>query len=196
MTSLDALQALPPDLLKHALASLKRRVGIEGSKIARGLYQGQAPPAGPELRAAGFDTLILCAAEWQPPHDADLVCSTILGYTPGTDPYPGVTLFHAPADDDFDNPPSAKVVKVAAEAASFAARQILRGGNVLVSCWAGVNRSGLVTGLTLHGLTGLSGAQCIARIRGARPKALTNPQFVAALAKIQGARQVGVTQPA
>ncbi len=156
--------------------------------ISRGLFQGQAPPCGPQLRQAGIDTIILCAEEWQPPHNVDPISGAILGYRPGMHPYPGVAIFHAPADDDFNAPPSPQAIAIAARAANFAAGRILRGGNVFVSCWMGKNRSGLVTGLTLHGLTGLAGATCAALIKRARPEALTNPQFVEALSKIQGKR--------
>jgi protein-tyrosine phosphatase len=50
-----------------------------------------------------------------------------------------------------------------------------------VTCWAGRNRSGLVTAIALHKLTGFSGVQCVRIIRKARPLALTNLQFRAAI---------------
>ena len=164
------------------------RVGLDTSPIFRGLYQGEAPPAGSLLRKAGFDTIILCAAEWQPPVSADEVCCDILGYIPETDPYPGVSLFHAPNDDDFKRTPSREVLAGALRAANHTAASVLQGAKVLVSCWAGINRSGLVTGLTLHKLTGLSGSDCIKVIRKGRPQALSNPQFVKILNKIPSAK--------
>lgn len=168
---------------------LPRRTSVEGSFICRGLYQGQAPPCGPMLRAAGIDTIILCAEEWQPPGAVDPICATVLGYQPGQHPYPGVQLIYAPADDDFDKPPSPGVLSVAASAAAQAARRILQGGKVMSSCWMGKNRSGLVTAMTLHGLTGLGGRDILAHMRQTRPQALTNPQFRAAIEKIQPVRR-------
>ncbi len=177
---------LPPELLHQALNRIPKRTGIEGSLITRGLYQGMAPPTGPMLRQAGIDTIVLCAAEWQPPEVVDPVCSAVLGYQPGVHPYPGVSMVYAPADDDFVQPPSRESLLLALQAATLVAQRIREGGTVLVSCWAGKNRSGLVTGLALHRLTGLPGSSCVGLIKRARPQALTNPQFIAALGRIRG----------
>jgi protein-tyrosine phosphatase len=49
---------------------------------------------------------------------------------------------------------------------------------VLVHCAAGVNRSGLVNALAVREITGCSGAEAMARVRRARPGALTNEWFV------------------
>lgn len=185
MLTLEELYRRNPMLALAALSRIPRRVGVEGSLIMRGLYQGQAPPAGPFLRALGIDTIILCAEEWQPPHQVDPLCAAVLGYKAGSDPYPGVEKYYAPAADDFNNQPPAHVVDRASKAAVFTAHRVLQGRTVFVSCWAGKNRSGFVTTLAMHGLTGLPGALCVALLRRARPQALTNPQFVSALAKIQ-----------
>jgi hypothetical protein len=164
---------------------LPRRTRVEGSRIYQGLFQGQAPPCGPLLSQMGFDTIVLCAEEWQPPGRVDPVCAAILGYNPSLPAYPGVEVVYAPADDDFDQPPSAPVLGLASKAASVAAQRVLQGGRVLVTCWMGKNRSGLVTALALHGLTGLGGAQILQHIRKARPQALTNPQFRDAISRIR-----------
>jgi hypothetical protein len=148
-----------------------------------------APPVGPLLRNAGFDMIVFCADEWQPPGFAEETCTAILGYKPGTNPYPGVALVHAPNDDDFQAPPPREVLQQALKAASYAAYRVAQGGKVLVSCWAGINRSGLVTALALHRLTGLSGKDCIAAVRKGRPQALRNPQFLNILGRIQATQK-------
>ena len=181
----EAAALLREQALKQALANVPRRTVIEGTRIIRGLYQGWAPPTGPMLRQKGIDAIILCAGEWQAPHFADPLCAAALGWEQGTDPYPGVQIIHAPADDDFSRPPPEQAIEIATRAAVQAARILLRGGRVLSSCWMGKNRSGLVTALTLHGLTGLSGAHVLAHIRKVRPQALSNPQFRAAIMKIR-----------
>lgn len=186
---MPSLDRLDPAIFQHVLDRMPRRTGVEGTRITRGLFQGMAPPAGPMLRQSGIDMIVLCAMEWQPPGVVDPVCGAVLGYRPGTHPYPGVTLVYAPADDDFERPPSRDVLARALRAADQTARRVAQGGNVLVSCWAGKNRSGLVTGLALHRLTGLPGAACVNHIKRVRPIALGNPQFVAALNRIQGAPQ-------
>ncbi len=185
MNSLQGLMS--PALLQQALARIPRRTGLDATNIYRGLYQGMAPPAGPLLSSSGFDTIVLCAAEWQPPRFVDPVCGAVLGYQPNQHPYPGTVLVYAPADDDFDNPPSRAVLALALRASNFVAQRVAQGSNVLVTCWAGRNRSGLVTGLALHRLTGLMGAACVAHIQRVRPMALRNPQFVAVLNRLRGA---------
>ncbi len=186
---MPSLEDLPPALRRQLVSRLRLRQGMDASPIFRGLHQGWAPPAGPLLRQAGFDMIVLCAEEWQPPGFADETCSQVLGYTPQTDPYPGVALVHAPNDDDFQKPPSREVLAQALKAASYAAYRVAHGGRVLVSCWAGINRSGLVSALTLHKLTGLAGRDCIAVIQKARPQALRNPQFVSLLNRIQATQR-------
>lgn len=183
--ALRAFYQQDPALIQRALAALPKRTAVEGTLITKGLYQGMAPPCGPALRASGIDTIILCAEEWQPPRNVDPACAVVLGYRPGLPAYPGVNVVYAPADDDFDNPPSASVIQLASKAASIAAVRAAQGGKVLVTCWMGRNRSGLVTALALHALTGMSGSQIIQHIKRVRPVALSNPQFRAALSKIQ-----------
>ena len=190
MNDFEAFARANPALARQALAQLPRRTQVEGSLIAPGLYQGQAPPCGPTLRQAGIDTLVLCAEEWQPPYNIDPVCAAVLGYHPALPAYPGVQLVYAPADDDFDKPPSPAVLELAGKAAAAAAFRILQGGKVMVSCWAGKNRSGLVTCLTLQGLTGIGGPGILQHMAKARPQALTNPQFRAAIQKIRPVNMV------
>lgn len=53
-----------------------------------------------------------------------------------------------------------------------------RGESVVTSCWAGLNRSGLMSAMTLVKL-GATPAQAVAQVRAARgPSALGNPVFV------------------
>jgi hypothetical protein len=192
MSSLDiALKAYPPEVRPMVLRAILRqnpkRTQIEGSLIVPGLIQGRAPPCGSLLRQSGIDTIVLCAEEWQPPYQTDPICSYVLGYQPGTHPYPGVELIRAPADDDFERPPSTTALNLASRTAGLVAQRILRGHKVFVSCWMGKNRSGLVTCLTLHGLTGLGGADVLRHLWAKRPEAMTNPQFQAAVAQIRQA---------
>ncbi len=48
----------------------------------------------------------------------------------------------------------------------------------MVTCMAGINRSGLVSAVTLHMMTGRSGKDCVRHIQQCRPGALRNPRFV------------------
>lgn len=55
---------------------------------------------------------------------------------------------------------------------------IQQGERVLVHCYAGLNRSGLVNALVVRRLKGVSGAELVAYIRRRRPGALSNRRFV------------------
>jgi Dual specificity phosphatase, catalytic domain len=58
------------------------------------------------------------------------------------------------------------------------ADEIDRGGCVLVHCWGGRNRSGLVSALALTRLQGITGAEAIHAVRAVRRGALVNQFFV------------------
>lgn len=148
---------------------------IEGSpsfahNVLGGLWIGNAPPIlsaherGTNSRAlASFDTIVLCAREYQP--EAGL--------------FGGQEVIHAPMDDNFEF-----MTKECAETAARAARNVIarisEGSQVLVTCLAGRNRSGLVCALALcFGPERLSSNDAIRLVRDARGQhALRNPLFV------------------
>lgn len=161
-------------------------MNLDASCIYPGLYQGSAPETGPLVASEGFDTLVLCAYEWQPPKVFDPTLALALGYGgQGANPYPGVTLVYAPNVDDTLRPPSRADLALALKAAHHVAARVQAGGKVLVTCQAGKNRSGLVTAMALHEITGIAGKACVDIIKMVRPIALTNRQFVDALQRIQ-----------
>jgi protein-tyrosine phosphatase len=141
---------------------------VEADLIHPGLWQGSKPPLGSTVAEAGFDILVLCAEEYQPPAEH----------------FPDVVVLHAPNDDDSFVAPTRDQLKIAWEAAQRASLAIQAGQNVLVTCYAGINRSGLVSALTLHKLLGISGVEACMKIKRARPQALTNPQFIRCLARV------------
>jgi protein-tyrosine phosphatase len=145
---------------------------IEASRITPRLYQGSRPPTGNRVANAGFDTLVLCAEEFQPPDNQ----------------FHGVQIIRCPIDDTF-------VVKddtwlPAVRAATAVCVSLRRGAKVLTTCQAGRNRSGLVNALTLHMLTGMSGTDAVQLIQSRRPAALTNFGFVRALERLQPAQEM------
>lgn len=141
---------------------------FNASEIIPNLWQGGAPPAGPYLHEEGFGLLVLCALEYQPPGPL----------------FDRVEVIHAPADDDFDNPPPREALTLALSTANRVVEAYRRGLKIMVTCRMGVNRSGLVTALSLHKLFGVSGSSAIQTIKKARPFALSNPQFLACLERI------------
>lgn len=136
---------------------------LDANRISPGLYQGSVPPPGGTVGRAGFDTVVLCAVELQPGN--------------GLVPPRGVRAIKCPLDDD----PTVRLAesdwKKAVWAAEIVARRVRRGQRVLVTCAAGRNRSGLVTSIALHMLSGMRGRDCIRHIRQRRQNACTNPRF-------------------
>ncbi|MHC4814343.1 MAG: protein-tyrosine phosphatase family protein [Planctomycetota bacterium] len=146
---------------------------VDADRIAPKLYQGSLPPQGWALARSGFKVLVLAAREYQPPAWS----------------FPGVDVIRLPMDD-VDRPLNEAQrarVKLAAQIVSQRAR---RGERVLVTCAAGLNRSGLIVGTALK-LAGLGGCDAVRRIRRARgPLALSNPSFVQALSGLRRCRSV------
>jgi len=143
-------------------------VTFDASRIHQGLFQGSRPPTGARLQREGFRLLVLCAMEHQPPASA----------------FPGVTVIHAPNDDDFDRMPTREELQLALGAARQAALVLASGGLVLSTCFAGRNRSGLVSALSLHLWLGVSGNKAIEMIQARRQRALRNPGFLTVLGRL------------
>ena len=146
---------------------------IEASEITKNLWQGSVPEPGKYVAEAGFDVLVLSAREYQR--------SSIY--------YPGVQVLHAPNDDNERYPFTREKLKVALQTARSVAEAVNEGKNVLVTCAAGLNRSGLISALALHFLYGWSGAQCVKVVREKRgiwrdPQPLSNDEFVTVLNRL------------
>jgi len=128
--------------------------------IVENLYQGAFPPPGEGLKKAGFDVLVLCAAEHQ---RADL--------------YPGLTVVKAGGDDDHRYERLMRFIDMWKQAASFTAEHVRANHKVLVTCMAGQNRSGLVVAMALVELMGMSGKDVVPFVQGRRALALNNKTF-------------------
>lgn len=112
--------------------------------------------------------MVFCAREFQP------AAST----------YPGVQVLHAPFDDNFNRMLSRNELRTAIMAASRIVPVLRDGEKVLVTCWQGWNRSGLVSALALHLWLGISGAEAAKIIREKRTGALCNPNFIELLERL------------
>ena len=123
---------------------------------------GCPPPDFPVRRH--FDCLVLSAREYQ---------------VPGL--FPGVPAVRVALNDD-GSPMTKEEGVEAVRAAGRTIRWLNDGLKVLVTCFAGRNRSGLVTALVLCKGMGASPDQAIAAIRKARgPEAFRNQYFEAFL---------------
>lgn len=138
---------------------------IDASRIHGGLYQGGAPPKGRALSKAGFDVVVLCAEEYQP--DDHL--------------FPGVSVVRLPMADIpvLLTEKQLRMLKLTAREVAF---RLERGQKVLVTCAAGLNRSGLLNAAILIEAYGASPVQAIRTVRLHRNAlALNNPAFVHAI---------------
>jgi hypothetical protein len=135
------------------------------------LWQGSRPAAGAYLRERGFRMVVFCAKEFQPPSFL----------------YPGLHIIRARLDDS--GAPMTNDEWLAACAASREAARAMRDGlPVYSSCHMGQNRSGLVAALALIRTTGISGKEAVRRVKSARPYALGNSWFRAAIERIPSVR--------
>lgn len=109
-----------------------------------------------------FRVVVLCADEVQPPlSDFPL----------------GIKVIRCPLRDE-ETPLSAQDTNQVMHAAQRCARSVLRGRRTLITCNAGLNRSGLVMATTLHLLTGQPGFECARVVQRRRPGALYNRTFL------------------
>jgi hypothetical protein len=131
------------------------------------IWQGNADSA---LRLhPSFDLLVLCAEEFQP--------------DPRTFAAGSTAILYAPNDDAKPTPDQ---LRIAHAAADQVARTVMLGRRSLVTCLAGRNRSGLVSALALHMLTGCGGrtAKNVVRKNRLGAAALTNRDFNSVLDRI------------
>ena len=155
---------------------MKRHPTLDAHEIAPGMWQGSFPPLGPAVAQGDFNLLVLCARELQP----------------NSNQFHNVAVAHAPNDDNAAfGPLTRDKLMVALQAARRTAKAIKAGQRVLVTCAKGMNRSGLVSALTLHLLYGWSGEQCIRQVRNCRRgrdgyQPLSNSDFTGVLRRLPG----------
>lgn len=133
---------------------------IDITHVYEGLYQGAWPPIGDQLARRGFDVLVLAANENQ--HE---------------ELYSNIQVICAPGDDDARPERLARFLPGWMLAAARVAQLLERGKKVLVTCMAGLNRSGMITAMALHLHTGWSGEECVEHIQSLRANALCNETF-------------------
>jgi protein-tyrosine phosphatase len=144
-------------------------------RIAQWLWQGREPerPCSPYAVPDRIDLLVLCYMQHQEPWNR----------FEGR----GFAVLQAPFDDDTVTMRTGDE-EIAHRAARAAFGVMYHGGNVLITCHQGFNRSGLVSALALRYLQSdenLSGAQAAALVREARPGSLYNPAFNAYLESLK-----------
>lgn len=138
---------------------------MDANKIVEHLYQGSKPSLKDAKELAHiFDALVLAANEHQ--LDTDKILPTL----------------HVRLNDYPSVPITEKEKELAVKAGKAVADMIDDGKDVMVTCVAGLNRSGLISALALmnshHKMTP---QQAMSTIRQARPMALFNKSFISFL---------------
>ena len=142
-------------------------VALDASNIAKRLWIGGKPPVDRDLP---FDVLALCAAEVQP--DEIVFPRTVVRV-----PLPDAEL-------------ASYQRRRALQGAQFVARHLAGGKRVLVTCYAGLNRSALVAGLALGMITRMKPDEIVDLIRARRSsEALNNSHFVEYLRRFNRSAQ-------
>jgi protein-tyrosine phosphatase len=134
---------------------------VNANRVHGNLWMSHAPKPEDGFRMSdNFDVLVLAAEEHQPSGRF----------------FPGVKVIHAPLDDTTQVP--ANELRIAKKAAAMVATALSKGKRVLVTCWLGRNRSGIITALALVRM-GAQPEKAIELVRRARGEhALSNPTFV------------------
>ena len=140
------------------------------------IYMGDAADAVLALDQPGrFDLVVFCAKEFPPPPQALRDRSRM------------TRAYFVPLDDSL-TPITQDEAFAANQAAIVTAKSLLKGKRVIVTCMKGKNRSGLVTALALHILSGSGGAAALKHVRARRihveGQALTNPSFAELLTNL------------
>jgi protein-tyrosine phosphatase len=134
--------------------------------IVPGIAQG-AYPDPPKSAFQVFDVIVFCAEELQPRIKAPA----------------GKQIFKLPLDDDIYRPIPPEIGKLLHQAAQALATYHAGGHKLLITCAQGVNRSGLMTGLTMMYSLRMPARETIKLIRSKRKSqdpdlfALCNPMF-------------------
>ena len=165
---------------------------MQAQEIHPGLWQGSWPAPGPWLKVNGFSTLVLCAQEFQPPH----IIPPHLGAMRGlrmANPWPGVEVIYAPNDDDPYTPPPKETLRGAIRAGRIVAERLSQNRKVLVTCWQGRNRSGLVSALGLFFHLGIPGEQATEIVQRRRTGVFVDP--LSRLQRDDHANEAVVAQP-
>jgi hypothetical protein len=138
------------------------------------LYQAGAKEIPEILRSKNISLLVLAATEYQPDH---------ISGTGGN--FVGAEVIYVPLKDTILFTPKEfrKTVDKAKKVADHVITHIESGNNVLSTCWAGLNRSGLISGLAIRELSKAPGKKVVRQIRKRRSwRALSNPLFARVVA--------------
>ena len=133
---------------------------IDANEVHNKIWVGSVPPKGDILFNLGFTHVVLCADDFQFPADN----------------FHNINVIHCPFEDS-DTIMSNKTMALIFATARAVAEAHKAGGNVLVTCAAGINRSSLVAALAMR-MLGEPPWIAVEKIRANRlPTCLSNTCF-------------------
>lgn len=132
---------------------------LDTTHLTGTLWIGGRPECGRLVGEKGFDLLVLCAEEYQPPAWA----------------FHGVDVHHAPFDDKEGLSTAEEMI--VNRAVGRVVEALKRSERVIVTCFAGKNRSALVCGKALRAL-GWDPVKVLMLIWDKRDGSLSNEFFV------------------
>lgn len=156
-------------------ADIKDIFRVMASQIDDGHWQSGFPLPFDQVPKAGVDVVVLCATDAQPGPQEIANLRRV---------YPDLGGILCPFEDTESQRSLPNIIRIANKAADAAMARIQAGKNILVTCAAGRNRSGLVSALVLMRRRNLSGQEAVAWVRekrnaafGDEPMALSNQMF-------------------
>lgn len=105
---------------------------LDANEIIPGLWVGSKPPKGEFLHKNGYTHVVLCSPDYQ---------------LPAKD-FPNVNVIHCPFEDN-NNIINAHTLNLVFVTAKLVAEAHKASGKILVTCYAGLNRSALLAALAL-----------------------------------------------
>lgn len=106
---------------------------LDANEIIPGLWVGSKPPKGEFLYKNNYTHVVLCCPDYQ---------------LPAKD-FPNVNVIHCPFEDNYNIMNNTTMVLVFVTA-KLIAETHKNGGKILVTCYAGLNRSALLAALALR----------------------------------------------
>jgi hypothetical protein len=144
-------------------AAIRDWRGIPASQIAPLLWQSGAPQPISDVAAAGFSAIVFAADDLQPSDDELAMLQQR---------YPRLEILRTPMVDTERYPLASTSISLAVQMAQKVTDLIRGCRPVLVTCVAGRNRSGLISGLVLREISGMTGREASKHIRYARAQHL------------------------
>lgn len=123
----------------------------------------------------GVDLIVLAAKEAQPGREEIVWIKRQA---------PSLSMILVPMVDTEDESELPENARKAAGVAKVVAARLREGKRVLVTCAAGLNRSGFISALALMERRGISGKEAVERVQKARSGALSNATFARYIANL------------